>query len=159
MGPKIRRVVTGHDAAGKAVVKIDDIATNASSRRPGSTSVLLWSTDSFPTVNEGDEDFGARKLGTTVENGTVFRVVRYEPGVTPRRHRTDSVDYAVVISGEIDMELDDGVTVSLKPGDTLVQRGTVHNWVNRGNEPALVAFVLVHAKPVTAGGKILHAEG
>jgi quercetin dioxygenase-like cupin family protein len=88
----------------------------------------------------------------------VFRVVRYEPGVTPRRHRTDSVDYAVVISGEIDMELD-GQTVSLKAGDTLVQRGTVHNWVNRGKEPALVAFVLVHAKPVTAGGATLHAEG
>lgn len=159
LGPQIRRVVTGHDAAGKAVVKIDEVATNVSSRRPGSSSVLLWSTDAFPVVNEGDEDFGARKLGTTVENGTVFRVVRYEPGVTPRRHRTDSVDYAVVISGRVDMELDDGVTVSLKAGDTVVQRGTVHNWVNPGKEPALVAFVLVHAKPVTAGGKTLHAEG
>ena len=156
--PHIRRVVTGHDASGKAVVKIDEIATNVSSRRPGSSSVLLWSTDTFPTVNEGDEDFGARKLGTTVANGTVFRVVRYEPGVTPRRHRTDSVDYAVVISGEIEMELD-GVTVKLKAGDTVVQRGTVHNWANRGTEPALVAFVLVHAKPVEAGGKTLHAEG
>lgn len=156
--PHIRRVVTGHDASGKAVVKIDEIATNVSSRRPGSSSVLLWSTDTFPTVNEGDEDFGARKLGTTVANGTVFRVVRYEPGVTPRRHRTDSVDYAVVISGEIEMELD-GVTVKLKAGDTVVQRGTVHNWANRGTEPALVAFVLVDAKPVTAGGKTLHAEG
>jgi quercetin dioxygenase-like cupin family protein len=93
-----------------------------------------------------------------LENGTVFRVVRYEPGVTPRRHRTDSVDYAVVISGEIDMELD-GETVTLKAGDVLVQRGTIHNWVNRSKDVAIVAFVLVAAKPVTAGGKTLAAIG
>jgi quercetin dioxygenase-like cupin family protein len=158
MSLQVRRVVTGHDADGRAVVKIDDIASNTSSRRPGSSSTLIWSSDTFPVVNEGDEDQGQRKLGTTLDNGTVFRVVRYEPGVTPRRHRTDSVDYAVVMSGEIDMELD-GETVTLRAGDVLVQRGTVHNWVNRGKEVALVAFVLVAAKPVTTAGKTLHAEG
>jgi quercetin dioxygenase-like cupin family protein len=68
------------------------------------------------------------------------------------------VDYAVVISGEIDMELD-GETVTLKAGDVIVQRGTIHNWVNRSNAPATVAFVLVAAKPVTAGGKTLAAIG
>jgi quercetin dioxygenase-like cupin family protein len=109
-------------------------------------------------INEGDDDLGLRKTGTTLENGTVFRVVRYEPGVVPRRHRTDSVDYAVVIAGEIDMELD-GQTVTLKAGDVLVQRGTVHNWVNRSNDVAIVAFVLVSAKPVTVGGKTLAAVG
>jgi hypothetical protein len=101
MSLKIRRVVTGHDGSGRAVVKIDEIAKNVSSRRPGASSTVIWSTDSFPVVNEGDEDRSDRVSGTTLENGTVFRVVRYEPGVTPRRHRTDSVDYAVVISGEI----------------------------------------------------------
>jgi quercetin dioxygenase-like cupin family protein len=89
----------------------------------------------------------------------VFRVVRYEPGVTPRNHRTDSIDYAVVISGAIEMELDDSVLVKLKAGDVLVQRGTIHNWINRGTEPCVVAFVLVSAKPVSANGKQLHAEG
>jgi quercetin dioxygenase-like cupin family protein len=158
MSLKLRRVVTGHDASGRAVVKIDEIAKNISARRQGVASTVVWSTDTFPVNNEGDEDAGQRKLGTTLENGTVFRVVRYEPGVVPRRHRTDSVDYAVVISGEIDMELD-GETVTLKAGDVLVQRGTVHNWVNRSNDVAVVAFVLVAAKPVTAGGKVLHAEG
>ncbi|AMN42086.1 cupin domain-containing protein [Rhodoplanes sp. Z2-YC6860] len=158
MSLKPRRVVTGHDASGRAVVKIDEIAKNISSRRQGVASTVVWSTDTFPVNNDGDEDAGQRKLGTTLENGTVFRVVRYEPGVVPRRHRTDSVDYAVVISGEIDMELD-GETVTLKAGDVLVQRGTVHNWVNRSNDVAIVAFVLVAAKPVTAAGKVLHAEG
>jgi quercetin dioxygenase-like cupin family protein len=88
----------------------------------------------------------------------VFRVVEFAPGVAPRVHRTDSVDYAVVMSGEIDMELDDSV-VHLKAGDVLVQRGTIHNWVNRGSAPCVIAFCLVDAKPVTAGGQTLHAAG
>jgi quercetin dioxygenase-like cupin family protein len=65
----------------------------------------------------------------------------------------------VVISGEIDMELDDGVTAHLKAGDVLVQRGTIHNWVNRGTEPCVIAFVLISAEPVEASGKALHAVG
>ena len=96
--------------------------------------------------------------GTTLDNGTVFRVVSFGPGVTPRNHRTDSIDYAVVMSGEIDMELD-GESVHLKAGDVLVQRGTIHNWVNQGSAPCVIAFVLVAAKPVTAGGKVLNAVG
>ncbi|HKO19185.1 MAG TPA: cupin domain-containing protein, partial [Acidobacteriaceae bacterium] len=83
---------------------------------------------------------------------------QYDPGVTPRNHRTDSIDYAVVISGEIDMVLD-LETVHLKQGDVLVQRGTVHNWVNNGKEPCFIAFALISAKPVTAGGKSLPAHG
>jgi quercetin dioxygenase-like cupin family protein len=63
------------------------------------------------------------------------------------------------MSGAIEMELDDGVIVNLKAGDVLVQRGTIHNWVNRGPEPCMIAFVLIAAKPVTAGGETLHAEG
>ena len=85
--------------------------------------------------------------------------MRYEPGVAPRNHRTGSIDYAVVISGAIDMELDDGVLVKLKAGDVLVQRGTIHNWVNRGTEDCVIAFVLISAKPVAAADKTLHAVG
>jgi quercetin dioxygenase-like cupin family protein len=80
-----------------------------------------------------------------VPGGSVFRICRYEPGVSPRNHRTESIDYAVVVSGEIDMELDDGVKVHLKAGDVVVQRGTVHNWTNNGDVPCVVAFVLVAA--------------
>ena len=64
----------------------------------------------------------------------MFRVIEFEPGVAPRNHRTDSIDYAVVMSGEIDMEMDDTV-VHLKAGDVLVQRGTIHNWVNKERSP------------------------
>ena len=150
---KVRRIVTSHDSAGRAVVNIDEIATNIVSKRPGSSSIVAWSTQGFPVDNDGDTDPSGASIGTTLENGTVFRIGRYAPGVTPRNHRTDSIDYAVVMSGEIDMELDDGVTVHLKAGDVLVQRGTIHNWINNGTEPCLVAFVLIDAKPVTVAGR------
>lgn len=158
MSLQLRRVVTRHDANSRAVVKIDKVSKNLSSGRPGATACVVWTSESFPVDNTGDADEGLRKVGTTLKNGTVFRVVEFAPGGAPRVHRTDSIDYAVVMSGEIDMELDDSV-VHLKAGDVLVQRGTIHNWVNRGTQPCVIAFILIDAKPVEVGGKVLHAEG
>ena len=159
MSLQIRRVVTGHTADGRAKVEVDEIATNVISNRPGASSCVVWSTKGFPVDNDGFNDPTRTSFKTTVDNGAVFRVVRYEPGVSPRNHRTDSIDYAVVMSGAIEMELDDGVTVNLRAGDLLVQRGTIHNWVNHGPEACMIAFVLVSAKPVTATGGALRAEG
>ena len=158
MALQLRRVVTGHDANGRAVVKIDEVSKNTMSSRPGASACVIWTTEGFPVDNTGDADTSTRKVGTTLANGCVFRVVEFGPGVSPRNHRTDSIDFAVVMSGEIDMQLDDS-EVHLKAGDVLVQRGTIHNWVNRGSEPCVIAFVLVDAEPVTVGGKTLHAEG
>jgi quercetin dioxygenase-like cupin family protein len=158
MALQFRRVVTGHDADGRAIVKVDEIAKNLVSSRPGATSCVVWTTQGFPVDNTGEEDQGLRQTGTTLDNGTVFRVLELAPGASPRNHRTDSIDYAVVMSGEIDMELDDS-TVHLKAGDVLVQRGTIHNWVNRGTAPCVIAFVLIAAKPVEVGGKLLRAQG
>ncbi len=159
MTVKVRRVVTGHDGSGRAVVKIDEVSKNIVSNRPGASACVVWTTDTIPAGNSGDFDGAARKLGTTLPGGTVFRVIEFSPGVAPRVHRTDSIDYAVVLSGEIDMELEKGTEVHLKAGDVLVQRGTLHNWINRGNAPCVLAFVLVDAKPVEAGGKVLNAVG
>ena len=158
MALQVRRVVTGHDTSGRAIVKIDEIAQKITSSRPGASACVVWTTENFPVDNTGTEDAGLRKTGTTLDNGTVFRVLELAPGVSPRNHRTDSIDYAVVMSGEVDMELDD-TSVHLKAGDVLVQRGTIHNWVNRGTEPCVIAFVLIAAKPVAVGGKVLHAQG
>jgi quercetin dioxygenase-like cupin family protein len=155
----VRRVVTGHDRNGRAVVAIDEIAGNISQTRPGAQAAAIWTSEGFPVDNDGTADNSTRKVGTTLANGTVFRVVSFGPGVAPRNHRTDSIDYAVVMAGEIDMELDDGKSVHLKAGDVLVQRGTIHNWVNRGTAPCVIAFVLIAAEPVTAGGKVLNAVG
>ena len=79
----------------------------------------------------------------------------YYPGVTPRNHRTESVDYAIVLSGEIDIGMGGEGMVHLRVGDVLVQRGTIHNWINNGTEPCTVARVLIAAKPVERAGKML----
>jgi quercetin dioxygenase-like cupin family protein len=158
MAIQVRRVVTGHDAKGRAVVKIDEVSRNIVSNRPGATACVVWTTESFPVDNTGDADEALRRVGTTLQNGTVFRVIEFAPGVAPRNHRTDSIDYALVVSGEIDMELEDSV-VHLNAGDVLVQRGTIHNWVNRGTQPCVMAFVLIDAKPVEVDGKVLNAVG
>ena len=155
----IRRVVTGHDGNGKAMVAIDEVTRDVVSYRPGATIHNIWSTAKFPVDNTTMPDGAKEITATTRAGGTVFRVIEYAPGVAPRNHRTDSIDYAVVMSGEIDMELDDGVNVHLKAGDVLVQRGTIHNWINNGAAPCVIAFVLIDAKPVTAGGKVLSAHG
>ena len=158
MSLNIRRVVTGHDDQGRAKVLIDETVKNVAAQRPGALYSVIWSTEGFPVNNDGGDNPSGKKIGTTVSSGTVFRVVSFGPGVAPRNHRTDSIDYAVVMSGEIDMELDVG-HVHLKAGDVLVQRGTIHNWVNKGTEPCVIAFTLVSAKSVTAGGKALPAQG
>jgi mannose-6-phosphate isomerase-like protein (cupin superfamily) len=158
MSLKIRRVVTGHDAQGRAKVLIDEQVGNVISTRPGANSSVIWSSEQLPVNNDGDSDPAHKKIETTIPGGSVFRVVSFGPGVAPRNHRTDSIDYAVVMSGEIDMELDIG-SVHLRAGDVLVQRGTIHNWVNRGKEPCVIAFSLIAAKPVAAGGKTLQAQG
>ncbi len=155
----IRRVITGHDQNGHAMVHIDEDITNASSGRVGVTSSVAWSTQDFPVDNDLNIDPTSGAYKTTLDNGTIFRIVRYQPGVLPRNHRTDSIDYAVVMAGQIDMELDEGVVVTLKQGDVLVQRGTVHNWNNRYAEDCIIAFVLISAKPVTLNGQTLKAHG
>jgi quercetin dioxygenase-like cupin family protein len=155
---KIRRVVTSHDDKGKAVVAIDEVSRDVVSFRPGATVANIWSTMGFPVDNNGLKDTAKEITGTTRTGGTVFRVIEFAPGVAPRNHRTDSIDYAVVLSGEIDMTLDDQV-VTLRAGDVLVQRGTIHNWINRGTVPCVIAFVLIDAQPVEHDGKPLAAHG
>jgi quercetin dioxygenase-like cupin family protein len=159
MALRVRRVITGHDAKGKAVVKIDEVATHLFEGRPGAIGCNVWTTEGFPANNDGDADNGLRKgVGTTIANGTIFRILEFSPGLAPRNHRTDSIDYIVCMSGEIDMELDD-TTVHLKAGDVMVQRGTIHNWINRGTEPCVLAVILIAAKSVEAGGTVLPAAG
>jgi mannose-6-phosphate isomerase-like protein (cupin superfamily) len=165
-----RRVVTGHDASGKAVVLVDGAAKNVKHRKAtGLVSTLLWVTEESPPELSVKVDKAAREIGVAPPpRGSIFRVVDFPPaadfgavdnaamlsemGIVAGRgdarhasmHRTKSIDYAVVISGEIDMLLDDS-EVHLKAGDVLVQQGTNHAWVNRGKENCRIAFVLIDA--------------
>ena len=158
MALRVRRVITGHDAAGRAIVQTDEVAQHTFVGRPGATACNVWTTEGFPANNDGSADAGLRKTGLTLPNGSIFRVIEFAPGVAARNHRTSSVDYIVVMAGEIDMELD-GSTVHLEAGDVMVQRGTIHNWVNHGTAPCVLAVVLIDAKPVEAGGSVLAPVG
>src|SRR5882757_3438604 len=146
--PPIRRVVTGHDSRNVAKVLIDAPATNAKKPNSGVVSTLMWITDQNPAdigTGETIEDMGARIVGTPPPaGGTRFCVIDFPPGNHPHMHRTETVDYVIVIEGEIEMDMDNS-TVKLKQGDILVQRGTNHAWANRSNQHARVAFVLVDA--------------
>lgn len=170
--------MTGHDADGKAVVVLDAPAGNVKVRKAaaGLVSTLIWATDETPADLSRSEDRAARETGVAPPPmGSIFRVVEFPPlaegaagvdsaallkemGLTepahgsarsPFMHRTRSVDYAVVISGEIDMLLDDS-EVRLKAGDVVVQQGTHHAWMNRSRAPCRVAFVLIDAREPAA---------
>jgi mannose-6-phosphate isomerase-like protein (cupin superfamily) len=168
--PEVRRVVTGLDAAGKAVVLFDSAVLMTSFRSPN-PGIEMWITDKSPPDLSWTEDRAKTiKVGLTPpKGGTIFRIVDFVPitpkveamdintmmkvagadapakGLPPRHpmmHRTRSVDYAIIMSGEIDMLLDDG-EVHLKAGDVIVQQATNHAWVNRGKEVCRIAFILM----------------
>ena len=174
MAKSIRRVVTGHDENGRAVCISDSQATDILQRpnRPGVTLTNFWKCETGPAEYDGaEETLGDKFVLHPPKNGSVFRVVEFEPedpeviknidgkaafaemgagdnivedARHPYMHRTNSVDYAVILSGEIVMLLDD-TEVLLKAGDVCVQRGTNHAWSNQGTETCLIAFVLIDA--------------
>jgi quercetin dioxygenase-like cupin family protein len=157
----IRRVITGHDGKNVAKVILEGTATNTKTPRQGVASTLMWCTDAMPAaivVGENAEDMGARILGTPPpENGSRFIVMEFAPGIASEMHRTETIDYIVMLSGEIDMEMDES-TVKLRAGDIMVQRGTNHAWINRGKEPARLAIVLLDAKPLGIGHPRLRGQ-
>ena len=163
MALAVRRIVTGHDSGGKAIVASDErLSGVASPARPGISRVEIWSTDKMPVDNSEGAAAEAQRKGFVVRHnyvgsgqGTVVRITEFAPGSAKFMHRTETLDYAILLRGECDLELDDGKTVSMKPGDIVVQRGTMHAWVNTGTEPCVFAFILIDADPVEAGGRQL----
>jgi len=159
---QVRRIVTGHDTNGKAIVATDEVLQGTT--RPGRAGIArvdLWSTNGVP-VDNSDEAAAAQRAGFVVRHnyvgsgqGTVVRITEFAPGSPKFMHRTETLDYAILLSGECDLELDDGVMVHMQPGDMAVQRGTMHAWVNNGKEPCVFAFVLIDAEPAEVGGRKL----
>ncbi|HYC44323.1 MAG TPA: cupin domain-containing protein [Burkholderiales bacterium] len=177
MNGKIRRVITGHDANGKAIVLEDRNApaVRTNPHRPGHISVDLWKTTSTPVIvrrAEPDPTEGPKQIHP-LPGGTVFRISEIAPETEavrnmspeqarevfkamgnenastfgqnrrhPFMHRTETIDYAVVLEGEITMLLDEE-EVHLKAGDVVIQRGTNHAWSNRSNKPAKMLYVLI----------------
>ena len=159
---QVRRVVTGHNANGNAVVATDERLT-AVSRRIGAniTGCEIWSTDRMP-VDNSEAASATQRAGFVKRynyvgtgQGTTIRITEWAPGHARFTHRTETVDYAILLSGEIDLELENDEVVHLKPGDVVVQRGTTHTWVNRGTVPAVTAFILIDANPAEVNGELL----
>jgi quercetin dioxygenase-like cupin family protein len=163
MALNVRRIVTGHDAKGRAIVASDEtIAGTSAPARPHISRVEIWSTDAMPVDNSEGSAGDAQRAGFVKRynyvgtgQGTVVRITEFAPGAPKFMHRTETVDYAILLKGECDLELDDGKTVHMKPGDIAVQRGTMHAWVNNGTEPCVFAFVLIDADPVEMAGQQL----
>jgi len=150
--PQFRRVVTGHDIGGNAVIWMDGAATNHKFPSDKISSTLMWSTDATPTRIYDNEDEGARILGSAPpHNGSRFTMMEFHPGNVGHLHRTDTVDYVICLTGEIDMFLDDSRFITLRAGDVLIQRGTSHAWANRSDKPCRLAVVLLDALPKREG--------
>jgi quercetin dioxygenase-like cupin family protein len=149
----MRRIVTGHNQQGRAVFRsIDELVPE---KIPSGDAVFatVWSTAEVP-VNLNDESDGSlRNVGLTLNGGSVIRVVDMLPGGASPMHRTNSIDYGIVLYGEVELELDDGAIEVCGAGDIIVQRGTIHLWRNpSATEPCRIVFVLTEAI-----GPYLHA--
>ena len=173
---RVRRVLTGHDADGRSTFIADGPAPNVKEMTAitGLALTDLWETGAAPASNTGDKDAAERPVRLEPpKNGTILRIVEFPPdaawrGATdgkagfkaigaghaqdksssdPMMHKTSTVDYIIVLKGEITAIMETGEKL-LRPGDVLVQRGTNHSWSVRGSEPCIIAAVLVSAKLV-----------
>lgn len=164
-GP-FRRIVTGHNAQGKAIIDddkllqpFDPFSDNGGSPHSGREGFInLWKTDSFPAKVLGPwEEYNGKRMSLADEVGTTARIVDFVPGGKPLMHRTISLDFGLVLEGEIVMELDDGVETTLKQHDMAVQRGTIHAWKNVSDKHARMFFVLLPSEKINIGGQELEA--
>jgi quercetin dioxygenase-like cupin family protein len=176
----IRRVVTGHDKSGKAVVISDGLTPTLKTNplRPGHRSTEVWRTNAAPapiTKDEPDPTLGPRAIHPAPQ-GTVIRIAEIAPeseairnltpeqarevfkaagsenastfgrgGRHPMMHRTETIDYAVILEGELTLVLDDE-DVQLKTGDVVIQRGTNHAWSNRSGRICRILYVLIDGR-------------
>jgi len=139
-----RRVVTGHDERGVSVFTTDGPVPVVRTAPDGALFYEVWSTAAMPAP------VGAAEPDPTLDaltvppgpNGTKIRINEFPPGVVSPVHRTQSVDYGIVLDGEVVLVLDDS-EVTLRPGDVVVQRGTSHRWENRSGQVARMAFILI----------------
>ena len=190
MADPFRRIVTGHDGAGRAIIQSDSPPPRVKKiGAMGPTFYEVWNTTDTPASIDRSSGEPPEKELTLAPppRGTRIRVLDFPPETEdmqqvsseqarkhfaeigaaeasrhgsgaashPFMHRTETLDYAICLKGECDLELDDGRTVPMKAGDICVQRGTMHAWVAKGSEPAVFAFVLIDAEPVEKGGKKL----
>jgi quercetin dioxygenase-like cupin family protein len=152
MNYEVRRIVTGHDEAGRAIVRTTEVLPSHEVA-PGYDALEVWCTNALPASN--DED--ARSDGSPGAKGTraLLRFGAMEPGHVSPMHRSESIDYGICLEGECELRLDDGETVLVRAGDVVIQRGTNHAWANTSQAPVRFAWLLVDAQPVRIAGGVL----
>lgn len=149
----IRRVVTGHDSNGRANIAMDDRRMPIGVARGDAKFALIWTTPTVPADNNDDTDGATRPAGLTLHGGSVIRVVDLAPGQESPMHRSNSIDYGIVLSGAVELELEGGDATTLGAGHIVVQRGTNHLWRNPSpTEWCRIVFVLIEASAVTIDG-------
>jgi quercetin dioxygenase-like cupin family protein len=148
MAIRSRRVVTGLNAEGKSCVLYDDTMDNLPGA--GTSPRLVWITETFPASNEGTEDVGLTPVtGDLFSNGSGFLTLgEMQPGQETRMHATDTLDFIIVLHGQIRLSLEDS-EVLLGPGDVVIDRGVNHRWSAVGEEPVRLAAVMLPAKPLS----------
>lgn len=178
---RVRRVVTGHDIDGQSILLMDGLAPNVKemSAIPGLALTDLWESTTAPASNKGEADAADRPVRLEPPlRGMIFRIVEIPPDATwrgktdaragfdsigashaqdvssadPLMHTTATLDYIIVLKGEIHAIVDRGETL-LRAGDVFIQRGTRHSLSVRGNEPCIIAAILVDAVPYGAAGR------
>lgn len=162
--PQINRYITSHDPEGKAVFSSLIPSACSTTLLPSNDAAftLGYTTKGFPVSLTDDNDITSYKSylkdapGLTISDGTVLRYVDMSPGMLSPMHRTVSLDYGIVIEGEVELVLDSGETKLMKRGDVAVQRGTMHAWRNPSESQwARMVFVLQACKPIeVVGGKL-----
>jgi quercetin dioxygenase-like cupin family protein len=154
--PLVRRIVTGHNDAGKAVFLLDEQLPVEPIASDDAAFSLIWTTAHVPADNNDDRDGRHTNAGLTIRQGSVIRIVDILPGRQSPMHRSSSIDYGIILDGTVELELDDGAIKVAQAGDIIVQRGTIHLWRNpSASETCRIAFVLIEAKPRIVNGHAL----
>ncbi|PVH95072.1 cupin domain-containing protein [Periconia macrospinosa] len=164
--PKIHRYITAHNKEGKAIFsdKFDE-ESKMKQHSDGLGFALSYTTKGFPVDLEQDKDLDVygkylkETPGLVVSGGTVLRHVDIPPNTFCAMHRTVSLDYGCVLEGEVDLLLDSGELRKMRRGDVAIQRGTMHQWINRSaTEWVRMLFVLQESKPLTIAGETFGEE-
>ncbi|MFN8355084.1 MAG: cupin domain-containing protein [Spirosomataceae bacterium] len=156
MNSTVRRVVTGHTTDGTAVFTADESFETVVIPTGDAAMATIWTTATVPADCNDETDGRLRDAGTTLKGGSVIRVVDMLPNASSPLHRTNSIDYGIVLSGKIELELDNQVHKTVEAGEIIVQRGTIHKWRNpSADEICRIVFVLTEAKPYEVNGKAL----
>lgn len=152
----IRRIVTGHQLDGTAIFSIDESIETVVIPTGDAAMATIWTTATVPADCNDPSDGRLREAGTTLKGGSVIRVVDMLPKASSPLHRTSSIDYGIVLSGKIELELDNQVFKTIEAGGIIVQRGTIHRWRNpSADEICRIVFVLTEAKPFEVDGVAL----